>query len=137
MAYGEVYTALQNKVIDGCEINWPSIYSEKFYEQLDYTSEIGLFPFPGGYFVNLDFWKSLSPEDQAIFEKAAQKGMDENIKIMKDIETKARETSIKSGVAVNEVKDLTPFIEAVKPLYDSYSAKDPLMKNFIEMAKKL
>lgn len=133
MAYGEVYTALQNNVIDGCEINWTSIYSEKFYEQLKYTSEIGLFPFPAIYAVNLDFWNTLSPEDQQIFINAAEKAMDENLKIMKEVEAKAKEISLNNGVAVNQVEDLTSFIQAVQPLYDEYKAKDPLMKDFVEM----
>lgn len=137
MAYGEVYTALQNKVIDGCEINWTSIYSEKFYEQLKYVSEIGLFPFPSMYLVNLDFWNSLSEENQKILLEAADKAMDENLVNMKEIEKKGRDTATASGVKVNEIQDLTPFVDAVKPLYDEYAAKDPLMKNFIEMAKKL
>ncbi|PKM88195.1 MAG: hypothetical protein CVU87_07990 [Firmicutes bacterium HGW-Firmicutes-12] len=137
MAYGEVYTALQNKVIDGCEINWTSIYSEKFYEQLKYVSEIGLFPFPSMYLVNLDFWNTLSAEDQQIMLDAADKAMDENLRIMAEVEKNGRDTAVESGVEVNQVENLDPFFEKVESLYDEYTAKDPLMKNFVDMAKNL
>lgn len=137
MAYGEVYAALQNNVIDGLEINWTSIYSEKFYEQLQYTSEISLFPFPAIYAVNLDFWNSLSAEDQEIFLRAADEAMDENLKIMQEIETKAQEHALANGVEVNRIEDLESFVNAVQPLYDKYTTMDPLMKAFVDKALEL
>jgi len=137
MAYGEVYTALQNGVIDGAELNWTSIYSEKFYERLKYVSEIGLFPFPSIFGVNMNFWKTLSPEDQKIFEQAAEKAMDKNLSIMKELETRAVDTATKAGVKVNKITNLEPFIKAVEPMYAQYAAKDPLIKAFIDKAKTL
>jgi Fe-S-cluster formation regulator IscX/YfhJ len=40
-------------------------------------------------------------------------------------------------VEVNQVENLDPFIAKVESLYDEYTAKDPLMKNFVDMAKNL
>jgi tripartite ATP-independent transporter DctP family solute receptor len=137
MAYGEVYTALQNGVIDGTEINWTSIYSEKFYEQLKYVSEIGLFPFPSVFAVNMTFWKTLSPEDQKILETAADKAMDVNLKLMKEIEARGVETATKAGVKVNKIENLEPFIKATEHIYTEYANKHPLMKAFMEKAKTL
>jgi tripartite ATP-independent transporter DctP family solute receptor len=137
MAYGEVYSALQMNVIDGAEMNWTSIYSENFYEQLKYVSEIGLFPFPSVIAVNLDFWNTLSAEDQKILEQAADKAMDENLAIMKEIEENAIKVATQSGVQVNQVENVEEFIEAVQPIYEEYAAKDPLMEAFIEMGKTL
>lgn len=137
MAYGEVYAALQNRVIDGLEINWTSVYSEKFYEQLKYMSEIALFPFPAIYAVNLDFWNSLSAEEQEIFLRAADEAMDENLRIMYEVETKAKEYALENGVAVNQITDIKPFVDVVQPLYDKYTAMDPLMKAFVERCLEL
>lgn len=66
IGYNDVYSALQNKVVDGEEINITSVYAMKHYEQLEYISEIGMYPFPVFVVYNLDFWNSLTTEQQEI-----------------------------------------------------------------------
>ena len=60
VGYNDVYSALQNGVVDGEEINITSIYALKHYEQLSYISEIGMYPYPAFVVFNLDFWNSLT-----------------------------------------------------------------------------
>lgn len=137
MAYGEVYTALQTNVIDGLEVNFTSIYSEKFYEVLKYVSEIGLWPFPSVMALNLDFYNSLSAEDQQLFKDVAKECLEYNMELFKEAEAKSRETILENGGEINKIADLQPFIEATSEIYDAHSAKDPLIKAFVDMAKEL
>lgn len=137
MAYGEVYTALQTKVIDGEEINLTSIYSEKHYEVLKHVSKIGLWPFPAVLAFNLDFYNKLSAEDQKLLADVAKECLDYNMEQFKEAEKTAEKTIVDSGATLNEVTDLKPFIDATSSIYETYAAKDPRIAAFIKMAQNL
>nr|WP_312578357.1 DctP family TRAP transporter solute-binding subunit [Sedimentibacter sp.] len=136
--YGEVYTALQNKVIDGEEINVTSLYAMKHYETIKYVSEIGLYPFPSLVVVNLDFWNSLTPEDQALIEEGFSKGTDELMNYyLPAFEEKSKNECEEVGLEFNVIEDKKAFADKVKPVYEEYKAKDPKIKAFIEVMEGL
>jgi tripartite ATP-independent transporter DctP family solute receptor len=137
MAYGEIYTALQSKVIDGEEINLTSIYSEKHYEVLKYVSTIGLWPFPAALAMNLETYNKLSPEDRKIIQECADEGLKYNMGLFEEKEKTAIEAMEKAGVKINNIENTQPFVDATAHIYDEYSAKDPLIKNFINMGRNL
>lgn len=137
MAYGEVYTALQTKVLDGEEINYTSIDSEKHYEVLKYVSEIGLFPFPGVIMINLDFFNSLSPDDQKVIEDCGREGMRIMFEKIREADAQALTVMAKAGIELNTITDIEPFRAKVLHLYDDYAKKGPQYKAFIDMARAL
>lgn len=137
MAYGEVYTALQTKVLDGEEINFTSIDSEKHYEVLKYSTEIGLFPFPGVIMMNLDFFNSLSPADQALVLECGREGMPRMFEIIRQADANSEAVMRKAGIEIFKIEDVSPFKERVGHLYDEYAKKDPAFEAFIQMAQKL
>lgn len=138
MAYNEVYTGLQNGVIDGEEINITSAAMQKHYEVIQYFSEIGLYPFPAVYVMNGDYWNQLSAEDQqliaGVFAEGHDKAFDE---FLPEIEADCKQTCIDGGVTFNTVTDLAPFQEKVLDLYEEYGAKNEKIAAFIEMAQNL
>ncbi|NPV69838.1 MAG: TRAP transporter substrate-binding protein [Firmicutes bacterium] len=137
MAYGEIYTGLQTKVIDGEEINITSIYSEKHYEVLKYVSLIGLFPFPALNMMNLDKFNSLSKEDQKIISDAAWESIKFAFDQMGDLEKTGMKAIQDAKIQVNEIRDLAPFQSKVIGIWDEYTAKDPAIKKFVDMAKTI
>lgn len=138
MAYGEVYTGLQNKVIDGEEINITSIYSEKHYEALKYFTEIGIYPFATAIYVNSDFFNSLDKDLQDIIIDSFEKGYDYNFnKYLPEAERAGIESMKKAGMQIDEITDVTPFQEKVTGIIEEYKKKDPLISDFIDMALKL
>ncbi len=137
MAYGEVYTALQNKVVDGEEINLTSIASEKHYEVVKYVSKIGFWPFPGALMLNMEFYNGLSPEDQAMFQETADECLRYNMDVIAAAEAKSLELIAGANGEVNDITNLAPFIEATSHIRDEYAKKDPAIAAFIEMAKDL
>lgn len=137
MAYGEVYTALQNKVVDGEEINLTSIASEKHYEVVKYVSKIGFWPFPGALMINLEFFNSLSPEDQRIFQETADECLKYNHEVIAAAETRAMELIAGANGEVNEITDHAPFVEATRHIREQYAKKDPAIAAFIDMAEDL
>lgn len=136
MNYGEIYTGLQNKIIDGEEINITSIYSEKHYEVLKYFTEIGLYPFETVIVCNADWFNSLSPEVQQELEEGFAKGYDYVFdKYLKDAEAKGYEAMENVGVEVNKIEDVTEFKDAVSEVVEQYKNQDPLIKAFVEMVE--
>lgn len=136
--YGELYTSLQSKIIDGEEVNITSIYSEKHYEVLKYFTEIGLYPFATTIYANAKWFNSLDKDIQKEIKSAFDKGYDYVFdKYLVEAEDAGYKAMEKSGVQISKIKDITPFKEAVKPITDSYKKKDPLISDFIDMANKL
>ena len=135
ITYGEIVTALQNKTIDGEEINITSAGSQKHYDVIKYISEIGLYPYPGPAVINGKFWKSLSPEDQKMFTDIFNEGQEKNIKeFIPETEDKLRKECREQGGSLVLSKPNSLSSMQIKPL-DEYSARDPLIKAFIDKFK--
>lgn len=136
--YGEIYTALQNKVIDGEEINITSLYAMKHYETIDYVSEIGMYPFAAVAVFNLDYWNSLSEDDQNLILEGFNVGTKALFDTyLPEFEIEAKEACIEAGLEFNVIEDKEAFRELVQPVYDEYEAMDPEIKAFIDMMKSL
>lgn len=134
VAYNEVYSALQNNVVDGEEINLTSIYAMKHYEQLKYVSLIGMYPFPSFVVYNLDFWNSLSDNQRQILTDGHKLGCDNLFaKYLPDYEAEAS-TAIEEYAEINTVSDENreAFIEVAMPTWDTYRNADPLIAAFID-----
>ena len=76
MAYGEVYTALEQGVIDGAEAARSNYFSKRFFEVAPNWSEIGWMYLVQPLVMSERFFSSLSPEDQAVVRAAARKAVD-------------------------------------------------------------
>lgn len=72
MAYGEVYTALEQGVIDGAEAARSNYFSKRFFEVAPNWSEIGWMYLVQPLVMSERFFASLSPEDQAAVRAAAR-----------------------------------------------------------------
>jgi TRAP-type transport system periplasmic protein len=117
MPWGEVFTAVQQKVIDGLEIPIPVIYANKYYEVTKYLSLTGHTYSPLIIMCSEQRWKKLSAGEKDIFKKAAGEAAAFERNKMKDIINVVLNKIKATGMMVNEVPDKKPFQEAVKPLY--------------------
>lgn len=72
MSFGEVYTAIQQGVIDGAENNELALTNNKHGEVAKYYSYNMHQMVPDMLIANLKFLESLSDEERAIFEEAAR-----------------------------------------------------------------
>jgi len=71
MPFSEVYSALQQGVMDGQENPFPQIWSAKFHEVQKYLSLTGHVYTPAYLIVNEDFWRKLPKDVQATIAKIA------------------------------------------------------------------
>jgi tripartite ATP-independent transporter DctP family solute receptor len=131
VAWGDIYTSLQQGTIDGVSgTTLTNMYGGKFYEQTKYITMTAHHFIPAPIVMNEDLWKSLSPEDQKIVQKA----FDESVTYQRDIAYKyaddAKKTIVESGVQIIEA-DADEWSKAMSSVYDSWVGNKGIEKDMI------
>jgi tripartite ATP-independent transporter DctP family solute receptor len=116
MAAGQVFSAIQTGVIDGAENNAPSLISFNHYQVAKYYMLDEHLRLPEVLFMSKMVWDKLSKEQQAAIRKAAGETVDFQRKKWDAYEIEALNKIKAEGEIVVEVKDPTPFKNAVKQL---------------------
>ncbi|MCM4158187.1 TRAP transporter substrate-binding protein [Gramella sp. AN32] len=130
IAWGELYTALQQGIVDGAENNLPSFYLSRHYEVCKYFIMDEHTALPDELVIGTPVWKKLTPQEQKWLKEAAMESSEYEKEIWRKAELHALEEIKKAGVQVIEAnKD--DFRELVKPMYDEFSL-DPEMRSIIE-----
>jgi tripartite ATP-independent transporter DctP family solute receptor len=131
LAYGQVLTALQTKLIDGAENNWPSFVSAGHYKVARYYAVTQHTMSPEVLIMSLRAWADLSTEDRMIFREAAKQSSQYMREQWLDWEKRSQRQAIESGVTVVSNVNRKPFDDATKPLRDTMRA-DPRFRSLIE-----
>ncbi len=117
--FGELYTALQQGVVDGAENNPPSFMTSMHYEICRYYSLDEHLRIPDILLVSTLFWEKLSPQQQRIVQQAAVESAYFQRAIWQEFTQTSLEKVQSAGVEViSPQKEL--FIEAVRPLWQSF-----------------
>ena len=120
MAYGEVYSGIQNGVIDGAENNWPSYITAAHFEVAKFFTQNMHMASPEMILINTGVWNSLTAEERKIIKDGAMEGArverEEWLKAEQRYEAQARASG-------NTITDLTTaqkqaFMDALMPIYD-------------------
>lgn len=120
MAWGEIFSALQQGTVDGQENPLAIILTAKVYEVQKYLSMIDLFYSPCVLMINEDTYNALSDDQKKWFNEAAEYGKQQERKISQEIDSRARAEMEKQGVTFTDVnKD--EWVQAVMPVYDNDS----------------
>lgn len=118
LAFGELYSALQQGVFDAQENPLSIIDASSFYEVQKYVSMTGHIWGAACLTVSSMSWAQISPEDQAIVKEAAVKWGNAQRQMVADNEVALIEKLKSKGMQFNEV-DKAAFIEALKPIWES------------------
>ena len=122
MSFSEVFTGLQQKVIDGQESPLSTIDSSSFAEVQKYLSLTGHFWTNECLLINEPLWQSLSPEWQTILQEEVDacetRIREKNVIIDEELIAKLES----EGMQVNEV-DKAAFSELLQPLYKEWEGK--------------
>lgn len=114
--WGELYTALQQGVVDGAENNPPSFYSSRHYEISKYYVLDEHTYVPDVILMSQHVWQSLSTNEQQIVSKAFADAVVFERAAWQKATADALAAVQKAGVTVI-TPDKTPFMDAVKPLH--------------------
>ncbi|WP_198508851.1 DctP family TRAP transporter solute-binding subunit [Bacillus sp. FJAT-44742] len=120
MAWDEVYTALQQGVMDSQENPLPTIYDVNFYEVQDYLNMTQHVYSPAPLMMGLDLFNSFSEEDQEAILEAAQIALPVQREASQELEEEYLVALEEEGMEVTH-PDLEPFQEAVQPVIDEWA----------------
>ncbi len=116
MAFGELYTALEQKTVDAQENPLAVIHSSRFFEVQKYLAMTGHFYSPAVLLISEATWKSLSPENQKIVADAATQARDYERGLSLKADQELEAACAKEGMTITH-PDKAPFAKAVASVY--------------------
>lgn len=119
MAFGELFTALQQGTIDGQENPLAIIETSKFYEVQKYLSMTEHFYAPAPLLISKSFYEGLDSDIQKAIKEAALEARDYERGLLDEMNQKLLDELKQKGMEVNTV-DKQPFIDAVQPVYKQF-----------------
>lgn len=118
ISFGELYTSLQQGVVDGAENNPPSFYSSKHYEVSKYYSLDEHSYVPDMLLVSAHVWRNLSAQHQQWLQQAADESVPVQRALWKQQTEKALAEVQAAGVTVI-YPDKTLFAQQVSPMHSA------------------
>ncbi|MEX0779418.1 MAG: TRAP transporter substrate-binding protein [Balneolales bacterium] len=125
ISWGELYTALQQGVVQGAENNAPSFYLSRHYEVAKYYSLNEHSAPPDMLLFSENTWENvLNEEQRAIIEEAALESVPHQRALWKKASETALQAVQEAGVEIIR-PDRQPFMEASQPLYEHLKSQQP------------
>jgi tripartite ATP-independent transporter DctP family solute receptor len=137
IAWGELYTALQQGVVDGAENNPPSFHTSHHYEVARYYTLDRHTAVPDVLLISTRAWRGLDAEQRAGLEAAVREAEVLQRRLWREATERALEVVRAAGVAVIE-PDLAAFAARTAPLRDelaSDSVLGPLLRAVAEVGR--
>jgi len=119
ISWGELYTALQQGVVDGAENNPPSFYLSRHYEVCKFYTLDEHTVLPDVLLAGTHLWDRLSEEEQGWLKQAVDNSIGYQRKLWLESEEEALAEVQKAGVEIIR-PDKELFSEEVKEIYDKY-----------------
>jgi tripartite ATP-independent transporter DctP family solute receptor len=117
--WGELYTSLQQGVVDGAENNPPSFYFSRHYEVCKYYSLDEHTSVPDILLMSTVVWNSLSKQEQNWLQQAVDESVEYQKNVWKESSDESLQKVQEAGVKVI-YPDKEPFREAVKEMHESF-----------------
>jgi len=127
IAWGEVYTALQQGTIDGEGNTFGLLYDAKHHEALKYAMDSEHNYSMHILMINKKYFDGLPEDVQNILLEAGQEALDYERSISAELEAKAKQKFIDSGIKVHELTDeeRNELKELTRPVWDQFTDKIP------------
>ena len=133
ISWGELYTALQQGVVDGAENNPPSFFLSRHYEVCKFYTIDEHTVIPDVVLMSTHIWNTLSEQEQNWIQEAMDLSIVEQRKLWNASEQQSLEAVKAAGVQVS-YPDKSLFVTKSKSVADKYG-QDPLIKSFIDKIK--
>ena len=132
MPFSEVFTAMQQKTIDGQENPTPTNFQQKFQEVQKFCTLTGHVYTPFVVLMSKKVWDGLPKEDQKIFQDAAYVARDYERQVSADMNKSMVGKLRDAGMKVTELTpdQLKAFQVAVQPVYTKFA--DQIGKSLVE-----
>jgi len=123
--FSQLYTALEQKVVDGQENPLGNVVTRKFNEVQKYLTLSGHEYSASPFLVSKVFWDSCTPAEQAAIKDAALKARDDERAAAQNEDVTATQTLTAAGMQIDQLNpgEKEKMRAAVQPIYDKYGAK--------------
>ena len=125
ISYGELYTALQQGVVDGAENNPPSFYTSRHYEVCKHYTLNEHTSVPDVLIIGTDAFARLSAEEQAWLQQAADEAVGYQRQLWQAAEREALAAVEAAGVTVLR-PDKSSFIASTAAILEAYRDRPEL-----------
>jgi len=122
ISWGELYTALQQGVVDGAENNPPSFYLSRHYEVCKYYSIDEHTAVPDVLVISTVVWDELTEEEKGWLQEAVDKSYHYQKKLWKESTLESLKAVKEAGVQIT-YPDKTPFMEKVQPMLEEFKSE--------------
>ncbi len=141
MPMGEVYNALETKVVDGQDNPYPTLKANGWWEVQDYVLESRHMFSANAILVNGKFYDNLPKDMQALFDKWMNKAVDYNWEISEKADNEAKKFVQDNGLKIitPDAKYIAQMREALTKsgFYDWFFKQVPGSKEFMEYCLSL
>lgn len=130
----EVFTALEQKVVDGQENPYATLRASGWYEVQTHVMETRHMFSPNLYIINEALWQRLSPELRDVIQEAAKKAADYEWKLLEEQEEKDKAFLREKGLTIT-IPDETlkrQLEQAVQPIYEKFYQEHDWAKELVE-----
>lgn len=135
LPYGEVYGALETGVLDALEINVSSIIGENLWEVGKQFTLTGHYPWHAVMSVNRMVFDTLPAEVQQALRQAGRDAIAPTMAYAKKQDQDGLEELRAKGIQINQLSDLEEMRALMQPLVAEWSAKSPLIEEFVKVAQ--
>ncbi len=118
--WGELYSALQQCMVDGAENNPPSYYSSRHYEVARHLALDEHTRTPDLMLISRQTWERLNEADQQVLQRAAREASVFQRQLWKEKTLECMAALKKAGVNIHEV-DAAPFTAATEAMRRQYN----------------
>lgn len=134
LAYGELYTAIQQGVVDGAENNPPSFVSSNHYEISKYYTLDQHSSVPDVLLIGTKFWDKLSAQEKIWVQEAADESAQAQKVFWNESVEVSMETAKAAGVEII-IPEKSLFAEKSKSVLENFVKKFPELKPIVNQIK--
>ncbi|MBT2773198.1 TRAP transporter substrate-binding protein [Halomonas sp. ISL-60] len=125
MAFGELFSAMEQGVVDGQENPWSTILTSNFNEVQDYGTETRHVYTPFIMMLSERTWDRMAPEYQALVQEAARQSAEYEIQLSAEYDDWSRDQLAERGMDITRLDEeqLAAFQDAVQPVYEEWAPR--------------
>ena len=135
LPFGELYTALQQRVVDGAENNIGAVTTYRHGEVAKHYTRDGHAMIPDVLVISTNTWEKLSDKNKAVVLAAGKNATAYMKKIWGEYTEEELKKATKMGVEIIDV-DKDPFIKAVAPMFQE-AEQNPVIAPYVKAIKAL
>lgn len=123
MSFSQLYSAMEQGVVDGQENPYGNVVSSKFNEVQKYLSNTGHVYNANVFLVSKVFWDKCTDKEKEIIKKAAIEARDYQRKLNEEEDQTSVKLLTDKGMKINDLNpgEKEKIMEMAKPLYESVS----------------